>query len=229
MILSLPQAELLGYIQTQAGHFFPDGYSFRGSDVEIAFQTALDRLENCIKVIAHPGFHNAEGETIFSHLHSDQYAQLLYFFGNSLWKQSQNKPLCDKLLLLNRTLFSIFLSYKCEMPEHFFLGHPIGTILGNAVYNDFLVVFQGVTVNTSADKEGNPAPVLGKGLFLGAHAKIIGNQRVGDRVSVGVNAMVYQRAIPDDSVVICEGIQSCLVKPRKKELCRAQDYFSIPI
>ena len=229
MILSLPKAELLDYIRAQTRTFFPDRYDFAGGDVDIAFQIALDRLEHCMCVITHPGFHDAQGNTTFSHLHADQYAQLLYFLGNSLWHQSQNRPLCDKLLLLNRTLFSLFLSYKCAMPEHFLLGHPIGTILGNAVYGDYLVVFQGVTVNTAADEDGAPAPRLGKGLFLGAHAKVIGSLPVGDRVSIGVDAMVYQQAIPDDSVVSAEGPNGNTVRPRRKAQCKAQDYFSVQI
>lgn len=229
MILSLSRTELLEYIRVQCRHFFPDKYDFQGGDVNTAFQMALDRTENCFKVITHPGYRDPDGNATFSHLHADQYAQLLYFLGNSLWMQSQNKILCDKLLQLNRILHSLFLSYKCNMPEHFFLGHPIGTILGNAVYHDFLVVSQGVTVNTDKDAAGGPAPVLGKGLFLGAHAKIIGNQPVGDRVSIGVNAMIYQKSIPDDSVVICGQDNSCIICPRKSESCKAQDYFEIAI
>lgn len=229
MVLSLPRAELFQYIQAQLAHFFPDRYAFCGNDAEVSFQLALDRMEHCMAVISHPGYHDASGNTAFSHLHGDQYAQFLYFLGNSLWVQSQNKPLCDKLLQLNRILSSVFISYKCQLPNYFFLGHPMGTILGNAVYHDFLVVSQGVTVNTSQDEAGNPGPVLGKGLFLGAHAKIIGNKPVGDRVSIGVDAMVYQQEIPDDSVVVCGGAGRCTVRARKRRECCAQRYFTVGI
>lgn len=229
MVLSLPQDELFQYVQAQLEHLFPDRYAFRGNDVDFSFRRALNRMENCIAVISHPGYHDIHGNATFSHLHADQYAQFLYFLGNTLWMESENKPLCDKLLQLNRVLFSVFISYKCLLPDHFFLGHPIGTILGNADYHDFLVVSQGVTVNTGRDEAGSIAPVLGKGLFLGAHSKIIGNKSIGDRVSIGVDAMVYQRDIPDDSVVICEGANRCVVRSRKRETCRAQGYFNVPI
>ena len=229
MILSLPKQELFAYIQRQAGFFFPDDIKMDGQDVQAAFLLGLDRLENCLKTITLPGYHNENGETRFSHMHADQYAQLLYFFGNSLWELSQNTPVCNKLLGLNRALHSLFLSYKCNMPEHFVLGHPIGTILGNADYSDFLVVLQGVTVNTDQDADGKPAPHLGKGLFLGAHAKIIGNQMVGDRVSIGVDAMVFNRNIPDDSVVFLNKDGKVEIRQRKKNQCMAQNYFNIPI
>lgn len=229
MITSLSTQELLSYVRAQANNFFPDQYDFSGADVEAALKIALDRAENCFSVIKHPGYHDADGNVTFSHLHGDQYASFLYFFGNSLWQYSQNRPLCDKLMLLNRVLFTLFISYKCPMPEHFFLGHAYGTILGNAQYGDFLVVSQGVTVNTAADAQGNPAPKLGKGLFLGAHSKIIGAEPIGDRVSVAVDTMVFNKAIPDDSVVIKAGTDGFQVLPRKKPQCKAQSYFNVEI
>ncbi len=227
MRTSLSSQELLEYTRRQCDHFFPDGHSLRGADVDAAFSLALERLEHCFEAITHPGYHDGDGNTYFYHLHGDQYAQFIWFFGNSLWRTSQNKALCDKLLLLNRALFCLFISYKCGLPDHFLLGHPYGTILGNAEYHDFLVVSQGVTVNTETDAQGRPAPVLGKGLFLGAHAKIIGRQSVGDRVSLGVGAMIYDTAIPDDSVVLFEQGNPCTVRRRKKDVCKAQGYFNI--
>lgn len=228
MILSLSSQDLFSYISRQAEYLFPDGMAFVGNDIKSAFSLGLDRLENSIKTVTLPGYHNNEGEPSFSHMHADQYAQLLYFFGNSLWSISQNRPVCDKLLAMNRVLHSLFLSYKCKMPEHFVLGHPIGTILGNADYGDFLVVFQGVTINTEQDENGKEAPHLGRGLFLGAHSKVIGKQTVGDRVSVGVGALLYKEDVPDDSVVLQENGKT-IIRPRKKTSCMAQNYFSIKI
>lgn len=228
MILSLSQNELLSYIEKQANHLFPDNTRFDGIDVKAAFSLAIERLENSMSVVTLPGYHNASGQTTFSHMHADQYAQLLYFFGNSLWNLSQNRLVCDKLLAMNRVLFSLFLSYKCRMPDHFVLGHPVGTILGNADYGDYLVVFQGVTVNTEQDRNGKAAPHLGKGLFLGAHSKIIGKQTVGDRVSVGVGALLYNHDVPDDSVVLLEDGKT-IIRPRKKLSCMAQNYFNTQI
>ncbi len=202
-MLSLPRTELLYYVQAQVRNFFPDGHELRGRDVEIAFQSALDRTEICLDSIIGRNYHDAKGNVTFSHLHADQYATFLYYFANSLWIQSENRLLCDKLLQLNRILFSIFIPYSSRLPEHFLLAHPVGTILlGNTTYGDFLVVLQGVTVGRV---NGSPFPKLGKGLYLGAGAKIIGGEPIGDRVSIGVNALVYKQAIPDDSVVTVRG------------------------
>ena len=200
-----------------------------GTDIDAAFELGLERLENCFQYLTFPAYCDDAGQTFFSHLHADQYAQFLYFFSNSLWNISANKPICDKIMYLNRTLHNFFFSYKGLLPDIFFLGHPIGTILGNAVYSDFLVVFQNVTVNTSEDANGNPAPVLGKGLFLGAGAKIIGNKKIGDRVSISVDTVVYNTEIPSDKVVVTNEKGETVVADRRKKRCMAQNYFRVPI
>lgn len=109
-------------------------------------------------------------------------------FGNC----RENKVVCDKVIYLNRVLNNFFVSYKGKMPDIFFFAHPIGSIIGNADYSNYLVISQGVTINTDHDEDGNPAPKLGKGLFLGAGAKIIGNKQIGDRVSVGVDTLIHR-------------------------------------
>lgn len=229
MELTLKSEELLKYVGCQLENYFPDKYKLKGRDVNISFELALQRLENCFKYITFPAYCNQKGQTFFSHLHADQYATFLYFFSNSLWELSENKILCDKLLYLNRTLNSIFISYKGKLPDIFFLGHPVGTIIGNADYDDFLVVFQNVTINTNEDEFGNSAPKLGKGLFLGAGAKIIGNKPIGNHVSIGVDAVVYNEQVSDDTVVIRNESGKILYLNRKKEKCMAQNYFNIDI
>ncbi len=229
MQLDISKSDLKSYIGRQLDFYFPDNYKMEGTDVDKAFELGLERLENCFKYITFPAYCDDHGQTYFSHLHADQYAQFLYYFSNSLWNISENRPICDKLIYLNRILNNFFFSYKGKLPDVFFLGHPIGTILGNAVYSDYLVVFQNVTINTSEDEDGNPAPRLGKGLFMGAGAKIIGNKTVGNRVSVSVDAVVYNKEIPDDKVVIKKDNGEVVVSDRKKSECMAQNYFRVKL
>jgi serine O-acetyltransferase len=227
MEMSLSKGELKEYIGRQLGHFFPDGRKFEGDDIDRALDLGLERTENCFKHITLSGYVKS-GQALFSHLHSDQYSQFLFFFSNSLWAESQNKPICDKLIFLNKTLNGMFYSYKCKLPSIFLFGHPVGTIIGNADYSDFLVIFQNVTINTDADDKGAPAPKIGKGVFLAAGAKIIGNRSIGDRTSIGANTMVFNREIPSDSVVFTDEKGAVRIVDRKKE-CKAQSYFDIPI
>lgn len=226
MIMSLTATELRFFLGKQLETFFPDGLTekyYRGKDVDWALNMALERLEYCFKHINWPAYSDESGQTYFSHLHSDQYSQFLYFFMNSLWKKSENKIICDKCIVLNKCLNDMFVSYKGELPDIFLLGHPIGTILGNARYSDYLVVFQNVTVNTG----GKVGPKLGKGVFLASGAQIIGEETIGDRVAIGVNAVVYKTSIDNDKTVIRDKTGRIKILESKK--CKAQEYFRTPI
>lgn len=229
MNMSLPKEDLKEYIAQQLRYFFPDKYEFKGGDIDKALEWGLERTENCFSYIKNPAYTDNHGNTFFSHLHSDQYAQFLYFFSNSLWNLSENKPICDKLIYLNKALNGFFYSYKGKMPDIFFLAHPIGSVIGNAGYSDFLVISQNVTVNTGEDKEGKLVPKLGKGLYLSAGAKIIGKEPIGDRVSIGVDAVVYNQQITDDKVVELTSNGNILVRDRRKKTCKAQQYFNVEI
>lgn len=228
MIMTLTTTELSLFLGKQLESFFPDGLTeryYKGKDVDWALNMALERLEYCFKHINRPAYSDESGQTYFSHLHSDQYSQFLYFFMNSLWKKSENKIICDKCIILNKCLNNMFVSYKGELPDIFLFMHPIGTILGNAKYSDYLVVLQNVTVNTGG--AGELAPKLGKGLFLASGAQIIGEEPVGDRVSIGVNAVVYKTSIGNDKIVICD--KNGKVQIMDSEKCKAYEYFRTPI
>lgn len=225
MHISLSEKELQEYLAKQLDNFFPDGHHMEGEDIDLAMSQALERLDYCFKRITFPAYSDADGNTFFSHLHADQYATFLYFFSNSLWNLSQNKLVCDKVMYLNRILNNFMFSYKGKLPKVFFFGHPVGSIIGNADYGEYLVIFQNVTINTNTDENGNVAPKIGKGVFLAAGSKVIGNKRVGDRVSISVDTVVYNQEIPDDSVVITDMNGNIVINKRKKNSCMAQNYF----
>lgn len=153
----------------------------------------------------------------FNHLFSDQYSQFLWFLSNSLWRISENKPLCDKLVCLNKALNGILASYRCGLPDVFMFSHPVGTVLGNAGYSDYLVVVQNVTVNTGA-------VFLGKAVALSAGAKIIGNVTVGDYASIGVNTTVYNRDVPANHVIYKDDSGKTALKKNKGK-CAAMKIF----
>ena len=185
----------------------------------------ISRLENCLDSINAPNYHDVNGNALFSHLHADHYATFLYFLENTIWSQYEQKTIADKIMYLNRALNGLYISYKCKMPDHFYLSHPVGTVLGNADYGDFLVVLQNVTVNTALNN--GKTPKLGKGLFLSAGCSIVGNEDIGNYVSLGVNTMVFRTYVPDNSVVKAKNGNLCVIEPRKNEICRAQRDFNI--
>ena len=228
MQTTLTRDELVSYVDAQLSSFFPDGRGIeKSASVKAVFDEALDRAEECFKHVLLRGY-SRDGKACFNHLHGDQYSQFLYFLSNSWYHAELDPMVCQKLLNLNRSLNSIFVSYKLDLPPHFLFGHAIGTILGNATYGDCFVVFQNVTINTGKDGTDLLLPVIGKGAFLGAGCMLLGCEPVGDRVSLGANTFIINQAIPSDSVVQNIGGES-IVKPRKHPQCFAQNYFDIPL
>lgn len=204
MHLSLPYEDLKAYLGKQLETYFPDGLTekyFKGDDVDRALREGLERLEYCFKHINMEAYSNEKGETFFSHLHTDQYSQFLYYFMNTLWKLSENEVICQKAMLLNRSLSGLFVTFKCELPDIYLTYHPVGTVLGCANYSNYFMALQNVTINTWTDKGGNCTLHLGEGLYMAAGSSIIGSQSVGDWVSVGVNATVYNQEIGDHKLV----------------------------
>lgn len=215
MNLSMPKSELKEFISRQLSNFFPDKYKFEGNDVDMAIDMAIQRTEYCFKHIKLPHY-NRENQVWFDHLHSDQYSSFLYFLSNTLWKESENKPICDKLILLNKSLNALFISYKCNMPNIFYLSHPLGTVLGNACYSDFLAVMHNVTVNTVYD--GNIQPKIGKGVFLSTGVSIIGSNSIGDFSSIGANTLLYKVDVPNDSIAFTDSNGELQIRKNKKEI-----------
>lgn len=231
MELSLSKEELQSYIASQLEHRFPDRKScmdFNDSINIKAFEEALQRVEYCFKHVSIRGYSIIDryggGVALFNHLHSDQFSQFLYYFSNSLWKTGGDPNLCSKLILLNRELHGCWFSYKGNLPDIFLLVHPVGSVIGNAnvKYSDYLVILQNVTINGA-----RKSLELGECLFLGAGAKIIGEGKIGDRVSIGANSLIRNPEIPSDSIVYQDVNTGIIMqKSNKQRTCLAErNYF----
>lgn len=209
MILSLSRHELFEYINGQTEMYFPDK-CIQGGDNR-AFDLALDRLEYCFQHIKVKGYQE-DGQAKFYHLHMDQYSAFLYYYANSIWKLGGNTAFADKLILLNRALSGMWFSYKNNLPDIFLFVHPVGTVLGNANYSDYLVVLQNVTVNTMVNETGNLQPNIGKGCYLTAGAKVIGNGRIGDWCTVGVDTVLHNTPLSNKNLAYNDANGKLIIK-----------------
>lgn len=196
MKLSIEKMALMTYVAKQLALFYPDDADVKDGLTHI-MPTVIARMDHCFSHI-HKKYYVDQGQAIFNHLNSDHYAMFLYFVSNEAWRQGFI-PIAEKAFLLNKALHGIDAFYSISLPDVFLFVHPVGTVLGNASYANFLVVYQNVTVG--ADIAGI-YPVFGKGCVLYSKSSVIGRCNVGDNVSIAAHAFIRNKEIPDDAVVV---------------------------
>lgn len=75
-----------------------------------------------------------------------------------------------------------------------FIDHGFGVVIGEtADVGDDCTIYQGVTLGgTSLSKGAKRHPTLGRGVIIGAGAKVLGSFTVGEGAKVGSNAVVVK-------------------------------------
>lgn len=90
-----------------------------------------------------------------------------------------------------RNRYGIELPYSVSLGRRVVIEHQSGIVIhGNSVIGDDCILRQGVTLGNRTLERPDDAPTLGQGVNVGAGAKILGNVHVGDRASIGANAVV---------------------------------------
>ncbi len=221
MILYLNKEEQIQYTARQLANLFPCGSEAQTThDIGQCIDLVYERLEHCFSRIA-VKYYKKDGEVFFSPLITDQYATFLYFLGNTVFVESQNRELADRLYALNKALHGLDVYYEVELPKIFLLVHTVGTVLGRADYSDYLVVYQGVTVGGNLDLE---YPTLGKGVGLFANSNIIGGTEIGADASVAAGTLLMNYKVPAKHV--CFGMHPANeCKPLKKKV--TDHYFAL--
>jgi serine O-acetyltransferase len=206
--LSLPKEQLRAYVDHLVANNFPDGVR---SDLDGAFETALDRLEHCFNHVALRGYRDDRGAT-FNYLHGDQFAAFLYFLSNSLWRAGDSAT-ANKISLLNRMRHGIVIMPDTILPDIFCIPHTVGTVIGKGTYGDYLVVCQNVTIANDI----TTVLTFGKGIILFPGVFIVGAGTVGSGSIVTANSTVAYTDVPPNSMV--RGMSPNLeVWPRKRDL-----------
>lgn len=196
MNLSLEQPALIAYVAKQIDTLYPDGQVVMSGLTQI-MATVVKRMDHCFSSI-HKKYYVENGHAHFYHLNSDHYAMFLYFVANEAWRQGLTS-LAEKAFLLNKALHGLDAFYGITLPDVFLFVHPVGTVLGNASYADFLVVYQNVTVG--ADVAGI-YPRFEPSCVLYSKCSVIGECHVHENVSIAAHSFVRNLDIPRDSVVV---------------------------
>jgi serine O-acetyltransferase len=83
-----------------------------------------------------------------------------------------------------------------------FIDHGMGIVIGEtAEIGDDCTLYHGVTLGGTSWNKGKRHPTLGKGVVIGAGAKVLGPILIGDGAKIGSNAVVV-RDVPAGATVV---------------------------
>jgi serine O-acetyltransferase len=109
----------------------------------------------------------------------------------SRWARAPLSVVYRALYRTVRNVYGIELPYTASVGRRVVFEHQHGIVIhGNSVIGDDCVLRQGVTLGNRHLHAPSDAPVLGRGVNVGAGAKVLGPVHVGDGANIGANAVV---------------------------------------
>lgn len=103
---------------------------------------------------------------------------------------------------IGRGLTGIEIHPGATIGRRVFIDHGMGVVVGQtAEIGDDCTLYHGVTLGGTSWSGGKRHPTLGKGVVIGAGAKILGPIFVGDGAKIGSNAVVVKDVPPGATVV----------------------------
>jgi serine O-acetyltransferase len=101
-----------------------------------------------------------------------------------------------------RWLTGIEIHPGARIGRRVFIDHGMGVVIGEtAEINDDCTLYHGVTLGGTSWNAGKRHPTLGKGVVIGAGAKILGPILIGDGAKIGSNAVVV-RDVPAGATAV---------------------------
>jgi serine O-acetyltransferase len=129
------------------------------------------------------------------------HAVLIHRFAHTLWG-SELKWLGRLVSHIGRWLTGIEIHPGASIGRRFFIDHGMGVVIGEtAEIGDDCTLYHGVTLGGTSWNKGKRHPMLGRGVVVGAGAKILGPITIGDGARVGSNAVVVKE-VPAGATVI---------------------------
>ena len=157
---------------------------------------------------------------------------LLYFKGfqalqshriaHWLWRQGR-EAMAFHLQSRVSELFQVYIHPAAVIGQGAFLDHGTGIVIGEtASVGDDVSMLHGVTLGGTGAGRGDRHPKIGKGVLLGAGAKVLGNITVGDHAKIASGSVVL-RDVPAHCTAA--GVPARLINcPTCEEPARTMDH-----
>jgi serine O-acetyltransferase len=139
-----------------------------------------------------------------------------------LWGQGR-EALAFYLQSRMSELFQVDIHPATVIGRGVFIDHGTGIVIGEtAVIGDEVSMLQGVTLGGTGAERGDRHPKIGKGVLLGAGAKVLGNITIGDYAKIASGSVVLK---PVPAGCTAAGVPARLVNcPTCEEPARSMDH-----
>ncbi|HEX2559649.1 serine O-acetyltransferase [Phenylobacterium sp.] len=139
-----------------------------------------------------------------------------------LWKQGR-EAMAFHLQSRSSELFQTDINPAARIGSGVFFDHGTGIVIGEtAVVGDDVSMLHGVTLGGTGAERGDRHPKVGKGVLLGAGAKVLGNITIGDYAKIASGSVVLKPVPPGCTAA---GVPARLVNcPTCEEPARSMDH-----
>lgn len=115
-----------------------------------------------------------------------------YRVGHALW-EAERQTLAFHLQSRVSELFQVDVHPAARIGKGIFFDHGTGIVIGEtATIGDDVSMLHAVTLGGTGAQRGDRHPKIGKGVLLGAGAKVLGNIQVGDYAKVASGSVVLK-------------------------------------
>ncbi len=113
-----------------------------------------------------------------------------YRISHWLWREGRD-ILAFHLQSRTSELFAIDIHPAAEIGAGVFIDHGTGIVIGETSrVGDDVSMLHGVNLGGTGKERGDRHPKIGRGVLLGAHAKVLGNITVGDYAKIAAGSVV---------------------------------------
>lgn len=144
----------------------------------------------------------------------------IYKVSNFLYKK--RVPIIPNILMRYiRLRFSCYLPFTASLEEGVRFGHnALGVVVHEqAVIGQNTKIYQNVTIGGRNGSKG--CPIIGKNVFIGAGAVLLGDIQIGDNAMIGANAVVLDSVPPNCTAV---GVPARIINKNTEniEICKVR-------
>jgi serine O-acetyltransferase len=145
-----------------------------------------------------------------------------YRVAHWLWRQGR-QTLALYLQSRSSEIFQVDIHPAAKIGVGVFLDHGTGIVIGEtAVVGDEVSMLHGVTLGGTGAERGDRHPKIGRGVLLGAGAKVLGNIHIGEYAKIASGSVVLK---PVPAHCTAAGVPARLVNcPTCQEPARSMDH-----